>query len=345
MLPILYAVYVTSVALGLFRDTSSILRSIDNNMEYLVAVIATYSPKDMQSSTYAYIVTIYSLLISALLSLVRGQLTQNDATFVLVAVVSPISTYLWFCAGIPRFWQQAHGLTNGMSQHQKRYMQLLILGSLALWITLLVLILTPSSHIDFSQPACKTEYGKQAMVALLWLPLLALRIFLISGVLHIIVALKQRRKLQTGYSMFVMNLLVRHCDLPSFVIPYRGSDIVQWTHDTLTNCWPTMTCHGTASFLIMITFSTIPALAIIPYLPSAQLSLFVLASMLLWFVNTTKLYHNSWHLWSSRIMYVGFLFHNSNNILTLKSDSLHLLLVFGSLLQIQLCLEALLLLT
>ena len=49
---------------------------------------------------YGYFAIVYSLLIAAISSIVQSQLTQRDTVFVIVAVASPATVYLWFLTAI-----------------------------------------------------------------------------------------------------------------------------------------------------------------------------------------------------------------------------------------------------
>jgi hypothetical protein len=118
-----------------------------------------YSPADVEKTTYPYLVTIYAFLISALISLVNSNLTRNDAIFVLVAVASPVTVYLWimfisgaFVAAVFRRaspWVLAHG--NSQTQI---FLYISILGSLVIWGTMLGIIVISPSGVSFSQQAC-----------------------------------------------------------------------------------------------------------------------------------------------------------------------------------------------
>lgn len=71
-------------------------------LHYLVShqlpgTVLIYSPKNFKTTAYAYLANVYALLISALISIFQSNLTQNDGVYVLVAVASPATLYLWAC--------------------------------------------------------------------------------------------------------------------------------------------------------------------------------------------------------------------------------------------------------
>jgi len=143
-----------------------------------------YSPADVERITYPYLVTIYAFLISALISFVNSNLTRNDAIFVLVAVASPVTLYLWvmflfgavFVAIFRRAspWVPAHG--NSQTQI---FLYVSILGSLVIWATMLGIIVgSPSGAISFSQQAC-SRYGAHATTVLVWPMLYLFQLFLL----------------------------------------------------------------------------------------------------------------------------------------------------------------------
>jgi hypothetical protein len=117
---------------------------------------------------YNHLAVIFSLMIAALISIIRGQLTQNDGVFVLVAVGSPCTIYLWFSTlrsliSHHHFPGQAH-----RNRHEVQLLKLLCMLSMAFEIVLICLLFVPSSRIRFSQPSCNREFGKKLVLNLAW---------------------------------------------------------------------------------------------------------------------------------------------------------------------------------
>jgi hypothetical protein len=131
-----------------------------------------HNPEDFRLASYSYLANVYSLLISALISMLKVQLTQNDAVFVLVAAVSPATLYLWLTAIHALF----RGLPNRIARklpnkHEQILLVALSFISFALWISIFGLIVGPtndSNGVKFSQPGCAVPYGPKQLAALLW---------------------------------------------------------------------------------------------------------------------------------------------------------------------------------
>jgi len=97
----------------------------------------------------------------------RGELTRNDAIFVLVATLSPATLYLWAMVPIavfnkgflPEYFRET------MSKFSQRILIFLSLVSFILWLVVVVLAFRPANSEHFSQPACEMDYG---FMNLLW---------------------------------------------------------------------------------------------------------------------------------------------------------------------------------
>src|SRR5260221_13979950 len=122
----------------------------------------------MASTTY--LANIYSLLISALISMCRGELTRNDAIFVLVATLSPATLYLWAMVSIALFNKGflPDYFRESMSKFGQRMLIFLSIVSFILWLVVVALALRPPNSVYFSQPACDKCYGKDLLFILLW---------------------------------------------------------------------------------------------------------------------------------------------------------------------------------
>ena len=136
----------------------------------LAAVVVMYSPADVQKAIYPYLVTIYAFLISALISLVQSNLTRNDAVFVLVAVASPATLYLWIMFLFAAIFHQTSpwALATGTNKISQRFLFVTVLGSLIMWLTMLGIIVGSPSGVSFSQQACSKEYGRKALSTMIW---------------------------------------------------------------------------------------------------------------------------------------------------------------------------------
>jgi hypothetical protein len=130
-----------------------------------------YSPADAEKTIYPYLVTIYAFLISALISLVQSNLTQNDASFVLVAVASPVTLYLWITFLFAAFFRRksTRALATGTNRISQISLFIAVLGSLVMWLTMLGIVVGSPSGVTFSQEACNKDYGQSApLLTMIW---------------------------------------------------------------------------------------------------------------------------------------------------------------------------------
>jgi hypothetical protein len=107
-------------------------------------------------------------MIAALISIIRGQLTQNDGVFVLVAVGSPCTIYLWFSALRSLIRHHHFPGQDHQNRREVQLLKLLYMLSMAFEIVLICLLFAPSSRIRFSQRSCNREFGKKLVLNLAW---------------------------------------------------------------------------------------------------------------------------------------------------------------------------------
>ena len=97
----------------------------------------------------------YSLLISCVISLIRGDLTRFHAIIVVFIVCSPVNVYFTGYS-IRAFWSTTHRLDAvlGKTHYVRRA---LVFFSVASWIPILVDIYLPHSFTMFSQESCRGQ--------------------------------------------------------------------------------------------------------------------------------------------------------------------------------------------
>ncbi|KAJ2928182.1 hypothetical protein H1R20_g8892, partial [Candolleomyces eurysporus] len=130
-----------------------------------------YFPQLVRPMLYAHLAVMYSLMIAALISITHGQLTQNDGVFVLVAVGSPCTIYLWFSTLRSLIGHHDFPILESQDRRNRREVQLLkllCLLSIAFEAVLICLVFVPSPRIHFSQPSCNREFGKKLVLNLAW---------------------------------------------------------------------------------------------------------------------------------------------------------------------------------
>ncbi|RXW22657.1 hypothetical protein EST38_g3215 [Candolleomyces aberdarensis] len=139
-----------------------------------LAIVFAYVPRLHRTMLYAHLSVLYSLFIAALVSLLKGELTNADGIFVLVTAASPSSLHLWYLT-IRSFWnisafpiQRADNSAPVCKSLEVQFTRILALLSLIFEITLICLIFIPTNRIRFSQPACSREYGKGLWYNVVW---------------------------------------------------------------------------------------------------------------------------------------------------------------------------------
>jgi hypothetical protein len=131
--------------------------------DFTIAFLLAFWPTKIHSTIYAHSVLILSLHITATMALFRGQLTQNDAIFILVLVASPTTIYLWV-------WTFFSVLTRRLfrSSDTAKFAAFLVFLTFAMEVLLVLTMYIPSKYIKFSQPACFPGYGREAITEIFW---------------------------------------------------------------------------------------------------------------------------------------------------------------------------------
>ncbi|KAF8340199.1 hypothetical protein F5887DRAFT_979168 [Amanita rubescens] len=144
--------------------------------EIIFSMLLLYWPEKIRVTMYSHYALIFSLLISATISLSRQQLTQNDAIFVVLMVASPTSIYLWLVF-LLSFRKPALFPTWKIGSSSKETFLLKLLCSLTLLYEIGMAIIVFGGVLGkFSQAACFHGYSKVAALKLLWPVLLAMQL-------------------------------------------------------------------------------------------------------------------------------------------------------------------------
>jgi hypothetical protein len=135
----------------------------------MLAIILFYSLQSKsQTLIYTYVANILALMISALISFLHGQLTQNDTVFVLVAVGSPASLYIWV-KSVVEFWRLLRQWEISLEALRKFSLHGIVVSTLSIWLTMIVLVLSLLvTNSRFSQPACTTVFDLSTWLSLMW---------------------------------------------------------------------------------------------------------------------------------------------------------------------------------
>ena len=112
-----------------------------------------YSPRRVQEAFWSQVLTVYSLLITCLISTARGELTRFHALVVLALVLSPITVYFVVYA-IRSFWSGHHRLESllGRTRYLRRFVVLLAGTG---WAIMFIYAYLPKNEERFAQAGCK----------------------------------------------------------------------------------------------------------------------------------------------------------------------------------------------
>jgi len=100
--------------------------------------------------------TIYSLLLTAGISIFRHELTKFHAIIVSVIVASPLTIYLTIYTVCTILGGQVHRLENILGQGNL-FRRLLVLSAAAIWIALTIYSFLPQHISHFSQESCRAR--------------------------------------------------------------------------------------------------------------------------------------------------------------------------------------------
>jgi hypothetical protein len=147
---------------------------------FALAVLIFYSPKRVQEAFWSQILTIYSLLLTCLVSVIRGDLTRFHALVVLALVLSPITVY-FVAYAIRSFWSTQHRLESllGRTRYLRRFIVLLA-GSA--WLAIFIYTYLPKAVDRFAQASCK---GRSVMEFFyLIVPFIYIGVYASEGVVY-----------------------------------------------------------------------------------------------------------------------------------------------------------------
>ena len=135
----------------------------------LSAIVLIHSPSDVETAIYPYLLSLYALLISTLLSLLQSNLTQNDGVFVLVAIASPVTLYLWSIFLFAFLFRRAPSwISSNLNRTHQFFLTISTIGSFAFWLALVALVVGEPRSITFSQPACNEKFGLVRSINIAW---------------------------------------------------------------------------------------------------------------------------------------------------------------------------------
>ena len=143
-----------------------------------LAILIFYSPKRVQEAFFSQILTVYSLLLTCIIAIIRSDLTRFHAFVVLALVLSPVTVY-FVAYSIRSFWSTKHRLDNllGRSNYLRRA---LVLAAAVAWLAIFIFAYLPNANERFSQASCK---GRSVMESFyLIVPFIYMQAFVELGI-------------------------------------------------------------------------------------------------------------------------------------------------------------------
>ncbi|KAG2009461.1 hypothetical protein CC2G_012395 [Coprinopsis cinerea AmutBmut pab1-1] len=236
----------------------------------IYAIVLVYIPWLGRPMLYAHLSVIYSLLIAALISILKTSLTQNDGVFVLVSVASPATLYLWYLS-IRSIWSPKWFPVDLPEKHKSTEFQILrvlTILSLAFTIALVCLMYVPSEKINFSQPACSQVFGRELWYNIAWQLPWVIQVASITVLFFFTLGVSWIWSLRRRYEVPPKSHLLSYMEPADFKAdPYainppmrQNIDIVTWTESILHDVYPRfMNPTLSSSIVAIMQWNIVPA--------------------------------------------------------------------------------------
>ncbi|KAJ7041245.1 hypothetical protein C8F04DRAFT_1080754 [Mycena alexandri] len=150
------------------------------------AILVLYSPEDVQSSFFAQLLNVYSLIVAAIVSISGHNLTKLHSVIALTLAASPLSLYLLLYVFRSLLGGQTRLQTVfGPGMYLNRTLVLLMLP---LWASVLSFTALPASTWNFQQAACDITVANNHIASLFFLLPFILFFFTYPGAGALIIA-------------------------------------------------------------------------------------------------------------------------------------------------------------
>ncbi|KAF7373199.1 hypothetical protein MSAN_00528500 [Mycena sanguinolenta] len=159
---------------GFFRcpnsDVSGILVRVSAYLaNLLLGIIIMYEPKEASDSVWAQLLTVYSLVISAIIAIYTKGLTRFHAGMTVFLVLSPLSFTLMVYA-ILGFFGRSHRLSSTLSGRREHLLPGLAVIGACLFGIILFIFTSISNDIHFTPaPPCDTLQDKGTLAAIMYI--------------------------------------------------------------------------------------------------------------------------------------------------------------------------------
>ncbi|TFK17766.1 hypothetical protein FA15DRAFT_675841, partial [Coprinopsis marcescibilis] len=232
------------------------------------AIVIWYIPWMGRPMLYAHLSVIYSLMIAALVCILKTELTQNDGIFILVSVASPATLYMWYltiisCWNPERFPIEKKNKGKSIEVHILRFVSMV---SLAFEIALVCVMYVPSEAISFSQPACNKDFGMEMWFNIVWMLPFALQTTATVIVFFIAMCLCWLWTLRRGYKVPDLYKLTQPDEMDEKIYTRAPRvDLVTWTERILMDTYPDFMSPTLATCIVtVLQLLVVPSLILYP---------------------------------------------------------------------------------
>jgi len=132
------------------------------------AILVLYSPEDVESSFFAQLLNVYSLIVAAIIAIAKHNLTKLHSAVALMLAASPLSLYL--LAYVLRSLFGRHTRLDTVFGKNKHLNRGIVLLAFPLWIAVLSFTTMPTSVWHFQQAACDSIVADNTIASLFFLP-------------------------------------------------------------------------------------------------------------------------------------------------------------------------------
>ncbi|KIJ50522.1 hypothetical protein M422DRAFT_776992 [Sphaerobolus stellatus SS14] len=136
---------------------ASLTRIVNYVITSLVTVIVYYNPEGLAESFWSQLLTVYSILITSIISVAGSNLTRIHAVIATGLVASPLTIYIFIYA-IRSIWGGGHRMHTvlGKGHIFARFLVILACGT---WIALILYTLSPSTTASNSDSGASGRRG------------------------------------------------------------------------------------------------------------------------------------------------------------------------------------------
>ncbi|KIJ50534.1 hypothetical protein M422DRAFT_44332 [Sphaerobolus stellatus SS14] len=139
----------------------------------LVTVIIYYEPEAVAESFWSQMLTVYSFLITSIVSISKSELTRIHAVIATGLVGSPLSIYI-FVYALRSTWGGGQRIRAALGKG-RLLARILVLISAVIWLALIIYILVPDTQ-SFAQRSCESAYDPLVFKGFFFLPLVIIKL-------------------------------------------------------------------------------------------------------------------------------------------------------------------------